>query len=149
MYRWAVGVALMTTKGARSGVTPNNSFVLPRARTWRQSSFGPPRDLGPPAMWGLRGLGGSRCLATVQHDASQEGKVLFTTVLTSTMGDLVYAENADRHYMYGPANGNGKAELRIHHAQFSDRRMPDHGILQRLQHQRETRSFHVTRYDAS
>ncbi|GFX52007.1 hypothetical protein TNCV_4653361 [Trichonephila clavipes] len=33
--------------------------------------------------------------------------------------------------------------------QFSDRRMPDHRIFQWLHHQlRETRSFHVTRYDA-
>ncbi|GFX91183.1 DUF4817 domain-containing protein [Trichonephila clavipes] len=73
----------------------------------------------------------------------------FTIVLTSTMGDITYAENEDMHCMYGRGNGNGRAQLRMHHAQFSDRRMPDHRIFQRLQRQlHETRSFHVTRHDA-
>ncbi|GFW53749.1 uncharacterized protein TNCV_3938431 [Trichonephila clavipes] len=38
----------------------------------------------------------------------------------------------------------------MYHAQFPDRRMPDHRIIQRLHHQlRETLSFHIDRYDAS
>ncbi|GFY28532.1 hypothetical protein TNCV_4149631 [Trichonephila clavipes] len=36
----------------------------------------------------------SRCLATIRHDASQKGKTPFTIVLTFTMGDFTYAENA-------------------------------------------------------
>ncbi|GFV99311.1 histone-lysine N-methyltransferase SETMAR [Trichonephila clavipes] len=40
-------------------------------------------------------VGGSRCLAVIQHDASQYGKAPFAIVLTSTMGDFPYAENAD------------------------------------------------------
>ncbi|GFT28298.1 hypothetical protein TNCV_646191 [Trichonephila clavipes] len=51
--------------------------------------------------------------------------------------------------MYSRANANGIAELRMYHAQFLDRRMPDHRIFQRLHRQlHETRSFHVTRHDA-
>ncbi|GFU57774.1 hypothetical protein TNCV_1281241 [Trichonephila clavipes] len=65
------------------------------------------------------------------------------------MGDFTYDENADRHHMYGHANGNGKAMLQMYHAQFPDRRMLDHIIFQRLYRQfRETRSSYVTRYDA-
>ncbi|GFS52950.1 hypothetical protein TNCV_330971 [Trichonephila clavipes] len=53
------------------------------------------------------------------------------------------------HYMYGRANGNGRAELLMHHAQFSDQRMLDHRIFQRFNRQlRETRSFLVIRHDA-
>ncbi|GFX12107.1 uncharacterized protein TNCV_2998901 [Trichonephila clavipes] len=52
--------------------------------------------------------------------------------------------------MYRRANGKGKAELRMYHVQFPDRLMPDHSIFQRLhRHFWETRSFHVTRHDAS
>ncbi|GFV67512.1 uncharacterized protein TNCV_4621921 [Trichonephila clavipes] len=66
------------------------------------------------------------------------------------MRDFTYAENAGTHYMYGRANEIGSAALRMYHAQFLDRRMPDHRIFQRLQrHLRETRSFHVNRHDAS
>ncbi|GFV17143.1 uncharacterized protein TNCV_3633061 [Trichonephila clavipes] len=37
----------------------------------------------------------------------------------------------------------------MYHAQFPERRMPDHRIYQRLHRQlRETRSFYVTRHDA-
>ncbi|GFV90895.1 hypothetical protein TNCV_3616571 [Trichonephila clavipes] len=53
----------------------------------------------------------------------------------STMGDFTYAENADMHYRYGSANGNGRADLRMHVVQFFDRRMPDHRIFQRLHRQ--------------
>ncbi|GFT56469.1 DUF4817 domain-containing protein [Trichonephila clavipes] len=85
----------------------------------------------------------------VQHNAPQLRKSPFTIVLTSTMGDLTYAENAHMHYVYDSANGNGRAQLRMHHTQFSDRRMPDHIIFQWLHRQLlETRSFHVTRHDA-
>ncbi|GFX87467.1 hypothetical protein TNCV_1330021 [Trichonephila clavipes] len=34
-------------------------------------------------------------------------------MLTSTIGDFMYAENADMYYMYGRANGNGSAAQRI------------------------------------
>ncbi|GFY28602.1 uncharacterized protein TNCV_4150331 [Trichonephila clavipes] len=61
------------------------------------------------------------------------------------MGDLTSAENADMHYMYGRVNGNDRAALQRYHAQFPDRRMPNHSMFQRL---RDTRSFHVTRHDA-
>ncbi|GFY06617.1 DUF4817 domain-containing protein [Trichonephila clavipes] len=65
------------------------------------------------------------------------------------MGDLAYTENADMHFMYGHANGNGRDALRTYHAQFPDRRMPDPRIFQWLHRQlRETRSFHVTRHNA-
>ncbi|GFV55782.1 DUF4817 domain-containing protein [Trichonephila clavipes] len=61
------------------------------------------------------------------------------------MGDFMYAERADMHYMYGTANGNNRAALRM---QFPDRRIMDHRIFQRLHHLlRGTRSFHVTRHD--
>ncbi|GFY23935.1 hypothetical protein TNCV_4896161 [Trichonephila clavipes] len=67
------------------------------------------------------------------------------------MGDCTYAENAAMHYLYAPANGNGRGELRMYHAQFLDRRIQD-----------QTESFssytvnfvkhvpftHVTRHDA-
>ncbi|GFY08495.1 hypothetical protein TNCV_4970221 [Trichonephila clavipes] len=62
--------------------------------------------------------------------------------MTSTIEDYTYAENAD---MYGRTNG---AAVRMYHAQFPDRRMPDHRIVQRLHRQlRETRSFHFTKHD--
>ncbi|GFW39404.1 hypothetical protein TNCV_1833871 [Trichonephila clavipes] len=48
------------------------------------------------------------------------------------MGNFTSAENADIHYMYGRANGNGRAALRMYHAQKL----------------RDTRSFHATRHDA-
>ncbi|GFU52883.1 hypothetical protein TNCV_1142021 [Trichonephila clavipes] len=61
----------------------------------------------------------------------------------------MYAKNADMHYMYGRANDNGRAALRMYHAQFPDRRMPDDRIFQRLHCQLcETRSFYVTRHNA-
>ncbi|GFS94661.1 DUF4817 domain-containing protein [Trichonephila clavipes] len=60
------------------------------------------------------------------------------------MGGFTYAENVDMHYMYGSANGNGRAALRMHHTPF-----PDQRIFQRIHSQlREKRSFHVTRHDA-
>ncbi|GFW41978.1 hypothetical protein TNCV_6871 [Trichonephila clavipes] len=46
--------------------------------------------------------------------------------------DFTYAENADMHYLYIRADGNGRAALRMYHAQFPDRRMPDHRIFHRL-----------------
>ncbi|GFV69753.1 hypothetical protein TNCV_1349061 [Trichonephila clavipes] len=53
------------------------------------------------------------------------------------------------HYMYGRSNGNGRAALRMYHAQFPDRRMPDYRMFQWLHRQlNETRSFHVTRHAA-
>ncbi|GFU19268.1 hypothetical protein TNCV_1087491 [Trichonephila clavipes] len=62
---------------------------------------------------------------------------------------LCMAKNADMHYMYDRANGNGRAELRVHHVQFFDRRMKDHRIIQWSHRQlHETRSLYVTRYDA-
>ncbi|GFW67894.1 hypothetical protein TNCV_3872241 [Trichonephila clavipes] len=65
------------------------------------------------------------------------------------MGDFITVVNAPMLYMYGRANGNGRAALRMYHAQFPDRRMPDHEIFQSLHCQlRETRSFYVTRHDA-
>ncbi|GFX60459.1 hypothetical protein TNCV_1181781 [Trichonephila clavipes] len=76
-----------------------------------------------------------RRLSVVQHDASQYGKRLFAIVLTSTNGDFTLAEKVDMHYMYDRANGNGRVVLRMYHAQFPDRRMPDHRSFQRLHHQ--------------
>ncbi|GFW75053.1 DUF4817 domain-containing protein [Trichonephila clavipes] len=65
------------------------------------------------------------------------------------MGDFTYAENTDMHYRYGHANSNGRAAVRMHHAQVPDRRMPDHTIFLRVFRQlREKRSFHITRHDA-
>ncbi|GFW30616.1 hypothetical protein TNCV_455541 [Trichonephila clavipes] len=64
------------------------------------------------------------------------------------MEDFTYAENADMHYVYGRANGNGRAVIRMYHPQFPDRRMSKQRIFQRLLRQlREVRSFHVTRHD--
>ncbi|GFT29160.1 uncharacterized protein TNCV_3587681 [Trichonephila clavipes] len=52
------------------------------------------------------------------------------------MGDFLYVEKADMHYMYGSAKGNDRAALRMYHmCKFPDRRMPDHRIIQRLHHQ--------------
>ncbi|GFS73113.1 transposable element Tc1 transposase [Trichonephila clavipes] len=53
------------------------------------------------------------------------------------MGDLTYAEKADMHYMYGRVKGNGRAALRMYHAQFPDRQILDHRILQRCAHSPE------------
>ncbi|GFU91020.1 hypothetical protein TNCV_4923511 [Trichonephila clavipes] len=55
--------------------------------------------------------------------------------LTSAIGDLTYFENSDMLYMYGCENSNGRAALRMYHAQLPDRRMPDHRIFQRLHRQ--------------
>ncbi|GFW37363.1 hypothetical protein TNCV_859701 [Trichonephila clavipes] len=64
------------------------------------------------------------------------------------MGDFTHAENTERHHIYGHANRDGRAALRMYHAQFFDRRMPDHRIFQQLHRQlRETRSFPVSRHD--
>ncbi|GFU42945.1 hypothetical protein TNCV_3140991 [Trichonephila clavipes] len=75
------------------------------------------------------------------------GKSSFAIGLTSTVGDLTYA---DMHFTYGCANGNSTAALRMYHVQFPDRRLPDHRIFQWLLHcqLRKLRSFHVTRHDA-
>ncbi|GFU36860.1 hypothetical protein TNCV_3580701 [Trichonephila clavipes] len=51
------------------------------------------------------------------------------------------------HYMYRNTNGNSRAVLRMYHAQFPDRRMPNHIIFQRLRQLSKTRSFHVTRHE--
>ncbi|GFV30342.1 hypothetical protein TNCV_98171 [Trichonephila clavipes] len=52
-------------------------------------------------------------------------------------------------YMYGRGNGNGRAVIRMYHAQFPDRRMPDHQIFQWFHRQhREAHSFHATIHDA-
>ena len=59
---------------------------------------------------------GSRCLAVVQHNASQQGKAPFAIALTSTMGDFTRAEKADVHYIYGHKNGNGRASIRMYHS---------------------------------
>ncbi|GFX24959.1 hypothetical protein TNCV_1278951 [Trichonephila clavipes] len=65
------------------------------------------------------------------------------------MGDFMYAEYADMHYMYSSTNANGRAALRMYHAQFPDQRMRVHRIFRSSHHQlRETRWFHVTRNDA-
>ncbi|GFW63514.1 hypothetical protein TNCV_401801 [Trichonephila clavipes] len=65
------------------------------------------------------------------------------------MGHFTYADNADRHHMYGHTKGKDRAGLRMYPAKFPDRRMPGHSIFQQLYVQlRETRSFHVTRYYA-
>ncbi|GFW27102.1 hypothetical protein TNCV_93281 [Trichonephila clavipes] len=50
------------------------------------------------------------------------------------MKDLTYAKKAGMHYMYGCANGNGRAALRMYHSQFPDRRMPYHRILLQCAH---------------
>ncbi|GFW79737.1 hypothetical protein TNCV_4361631 [Trichonephila clavipes] len=41
------------------------------------------------------------------------------------MGGFIYVESTGKHYMYGRANNNGRAALRMSHTQFSDQRMPD------------------------
>ncbi|GFY21350.1 hypothetical protein TNCV_3993941 [Trichonephila clavipes] len=43
-----------------------------------------------------------------------------------TIGDLTYAEKAGMHFKYGRVNDDVRAALRIHQAQFPDRRMPEH-----------------------
>ncbi|GFU11723.1 hypothetical protein TNCV_2611171 [Trichonephila clavipes] len=43
------------------------------------------------------------------------------------MGDFTLAEESDIPYMYGCANG--RAALRMYHAQFPDRRIPDHRLF--------------------
>ncbi|GFU91592.1 uncharacterized protein TNCV_2543561 [Trichonephila clavipes] len=51
--------------------------------------------------------------------------------------------------LYSHVNGKDRAALRMYHAQFPERRMPDHRIFQRSYRQlNETCSFHVTRHDA-
>ncbi|GFW58082.1 hypothetical protein TNCV_2742281 [Trichonephila clavipes] len=46
-------------------------------------------------------------------------------------------------------NGNVRAALRMYHAQFPDRRMPDHRTFQRLHRQLHGKySFHGTKHDA-
>ncbi|GFV25061.1 hypothetical protein TNCV_885271 [Trichonephila clavipes] len=83
------------------------------------------------------------------NDSKMMGKAQFEIVLTSTVGDLTHAENADMHYIKGHADGNGRAVLRIYHVKFPDQRVSNHRIFQWLHRQiRETRSFHVTRLDA-
>ncbi|GFV97182.1 DUF4817 domain-containing protein [Trichonephila clavipes] len=53
------------------------------------------------------------------------------------------------HCIYGRANGNSRAILRMCHVQFPDLKMPHLRIFQQSHRQlRETRSFHVTRHDA-
>ncbi|GFU55375.1 hypothetical protein TNCV_200371 [Trichonephila clavipes] len=66
------------------------------------------------------------------HDASQEGKAPFSIVMTSAMRDFRYAEKADMHRMYIRANGIDRTAQRMYHAQFSDRRIPDHRTFQWL-----------------
>ena len=62
------------------------------------------------------------------------------------MVDFTYAKKADIQYMYGSANENGKAMVRMHHAQFHDRRMPYHRIFQSFHRKhRETNLFLFTR----
>ena len=66
------------------------------------------------------------------------------------MGDFTYAEKGDMHYMYGRANANGRATLRIYCVQFPDRRMQDHRIFQRLHRQlSETVLFNLAIHEAS
>ncbi|GFT86263.1 hypothetical protein TNCV_3258031 [Trichonephila clavipes] len=92
-------------------------------------------------------VGGGRCLATVQYDTSQYGKAPLTTLLTSTIREFLYDKIEDIHYMYDRANDNSTAALRMHLAQFPDRRMPDQIIFQQLHRKRrETRSYHVNRF---
>ncbi|GFU75543.1 uncharacterized protein TNCV_2862581 [Trichonephila clavipes] len=70
-------------------------------------------------------------------------------VLTPTMGNLTYTENAGMHFLYGRTNGNGRSTLWMYPVQFPDRRMPDHRFFQRLHRQlRETLSFLFTKHDA-
>ncbi|GFW37268.1 hypothetical protein TNCV_2632521 [Trichonephila clavipes] len=63
------------------------------------------------------------------------------------MGDIPYAENADMPYMYGRANGNGRAALRKYHAKFPDRRSQKFSAITSST-SRNTRSFYVIRHDA-
>ncbi|GFX80791.1 hypothetical protein TNCV_4695021 [Trichonephila clavipes] len=57
--------------------------------------------------------------STKNEDGSK--KAPFAIVLTSTNGDFMYAEKADLHYMYDHANGDGRAALRMYHAQLPHR----------------------------
>ncbi|GFW25672.1 uncharacterized protein TNCV_1309331 [Trichonephila clavipes] len=66
------------------------------------------------------------------------------------MGDFTYVKNADTHYMYGRANGNGRVALRMYHAQFSNQRMHGRRIFKQLHRQlHETHSFHVIIHSTS
>ncbi|GFU17345.1 hypothetical protein TNCV_4239561 [Trichonephila clavipes] len=55
-------------------------------------------------------------------------------VLTSTMGDLTFAEKAGMHYMYDRASGNGRAVPRMYYTQFPFQLMPDHRMFQQYAH---------------
>ncbi|GFY26153.1 hypothetical protein TNCV_354691 [Trichonephila clavipes] len=68
-------------------------------------------------------VGESRCLATVQHDASQYGKVPFTIVSIVTKGDFTNTKKAHMNYLYRRANGNGRGALPMYHMQFPYRRV--------------------------
>ena len=63
----------------------------------------------------------NRCQDAVQPDVSQQDKAPFSNVMTCTMVYFMFAEKANMHYMYGRSNGNGRATLRMYHAQFRDR----------------------------
>ena len=41
-------------------------------------------------------------------------------------------ELADMHFMYGIAEGNGRAAARIYRERFPDRRQPDHHLFARV-----------------
>ncbi|GFT08542.1 uncharacterized protein TNCV_5024401 [Trichonephila clavipes] len=56
---------------------------------------------------------------------------------------------ANGNNMYGRANANGRAALRVYQLQFPDVRILDQRMFQRLHSQlRDTRSFYVPRHDA-
>ena len=62
----------------------------------------------------------SKCLTAVRNDALQKGKVLFAVVLRCKMGDIMYVEKADMHYMYFCTNGNEKVTIRMYHLNPAD-----------------------------
>ena len=70
-------------------------------------------------------------------------------MLICTMADFTCAQKADMHYMYCRANGIGRAALRMYHAHFPNRRMPDHITFQPLHRQlSETDLLHLLRHEA-
>ncbi|KFM77037.1 hypothetical protein X975_18776, partial [Stegodyphus mimosarum] len=65
--------------------------------------------------------------------------------MSSVMGEFTHREKANMHLMYGTANGNGRAALRLYQERFPKRRMPKHTMFERLRRSLcENGSFEVT-----
>ncbi|GFR26730.1 uncharacterized protein TNCT_20431 [Trichonephila clavata] len=51
------------------------------------------------------------------------------------MGDFTNSGKKDMYLMYGAANSNGRAALRMHQERFPSRHMPNHKMFQQLHRQ--------------